>query len=349
MHHISMRTALIAIFVWSAVAQAQSPEPIAATDGEWIVTDFRFHTGEVLQQLRLQYSTVGDPTGEPVLILHGSGGNRRQFLDESFAGELFGPGQPLDASRYFIIIPDNIGHGGSSKPSDGLRAQFPKYNYGDMVRAQYRLITEHLGISRLRLIIGGSMGGMHAWMWGEMYPDFVDALMPLQCLPVEIAGINRMLRRAIVDSIRSDPAWQGGEYDEQPRDALTSVAYIELALFADPIAMYRSAPTLAQADEAFESVPQMRQGADANDLLYVYEASRDYNPEPHLEEIRARVFAINTADDSTNPPDLNVLPRLISRVQDGRYILIPRTAETVGHGSYRQGRLYAEYITEILR
>ena len=344
-----MRIALIAIIAWSTTAHTQSPESIEATDGEWIVSDFRFHTGEVLQELRLQYSTVGEPTGEPVLILHGSGGNRRQFLDESFAGELFGPGQPLDANRYFIIIPDNIGHGGSSKPSDSLRAQFPRYNYGDMVRAQYRLITEHLGVSRLRLIIGGSMGGMHAWMWGEMYPDLVDALMPLQCLPVEIAGINRMLRRAIADTIRKDPAWQGGEYEEQPTDALTTVSFIELALFADPVAMYRSAPTLAQADAAFDSVPQGLQGIDANDLLYVYEASRDYNPEPRLEEIRARVFAINTADDSTNPPDLNILPEVISRVRDGRYILIPRNAETVGHGSYRQGRLYGEYITEILR
>jgi homoserine O-acetyltransferase len=343
-----MRVAVIAVLACSGTAQSQLPEPIAATDGEWIVSDFRFHTGEVLQELRLQYSTVGDPTGEPVLILHGSGGNRRQFLGDSFAGELFGPGQSLDASRYFIIVLDNIGHGGSSKPSDGLRAKFPRYNYGDMVRAQYRLITEHLGVRHLRLIIGGSMGGMHAWMWGEMYPDFVDALMPLQCLPVEIAGINRMLRRAVADSIRSDPAWQNGDYAEQPIGALTNVAYIELALFADPIALYQSAPTLAQADAAFERVPQRIREDDANDLLYVYEASGDYNPEPRLDEIRARVLAINTADDPTNPPDLNVLPKAIERVKDGRYILIPRSAGTAGHGSYRQGRLYADYITEIL-
>lgn len=349
MHHISMRTALIAIFVWSAVAQAQSPEPIAATDGEWIVTDFRFHTGEVLQELRLQYSTVGDPTGEPVLILHGSGGNRRQFLGESFAGELFGSGQALDSSRYFVIIPDNIGHGGSSKPSDGLRAQFPRYNYEDMVRAQYRLITEHLGVRHLRLIIGGSMGGMHAWMWGEMYPGFVDALMPLQCLPVEIAGSNRMLRRAVTESIRGDPAWNGGEYKEQPIGALTVAGYVQLALFADPVAIYRSAPTQASADEAFDSMPQRLRGVDANDLLYVYEASSDYNPEPRLEEIRARVFAINTEDDPTNPPALNILPEIIQRVENGRYVLIPRSEETRGHGSYRFGALYADYIREILR
>jgi len=218
-----------------------------------------------------------------------------------------------------------------------------------MVRAQYRLVTEHLGIEHLRLIIGGSMGGMHAWMWGEIYPDFVDALMPLQCLPVEIAGVNRMLRRVATESIRNDPAWSNGNYVEQPIAGMTVAAYAQLALFSDPVRTYRSAPTQADADEALNAyVAASLAGDDANDLLYVLEASRDYNPQPRLEEIRARVFAINTEDDPTNPPELDILPDLIRRVANGRYVLIPRSEDTRGHGSYRLGRLYAPYVREIL-
>ena len=316
--------------------------------GELILNDFRFHTGQVLPELRLHYTTVGNPSGGTVLILHGTGGDGSQFLDDSFAGELFGRNQPLDTSRYFIILPDGIGHGGSLKPSDGMKIRFPHYNYEDMVRAQHRLVTEHLGIRHLRLIIGGSMGGMHTWMWGEMYPEFVDALMPLQCLPVEIAGKNRILRRIVTDSIRSDPHWENGDYKEPPIQGLTVAAYARFVLLTDPPAIYESARTRAEADRVFESILDGLTTTDANDLLYAYEASSDYNPEPGLDEIKARVIAINTEDDPTNPPDLNILPRVIQRVKNGKYILIPRSEDTAGHRSYRIGKLYKEYVREIL-
>ena len=313
-----------------------------------IISNFRFHTGEVLPELHLHYTTVGNQSGEPVLILHGTCGDGQQFLGDSFAGELFGKNQPLDTSKYFIILPDNIGHGNSSKPSDGMKAKFPLYNYEDMVRAQHHLVTEHLNIRHLRLIIGGSMGGMHAWMWGEMYPEFVDALMPLQCLPVEIAGKNRILRRIVTDSIRSDPHWENGDYKEPPIQGLTVAAYARFVLLTDPPAIYESARTRAEADRVFESILDGLTTIDANDLLYAYEASSDYNPEPGLDEIKARVIAINTEDDPTNPPDLNILPRVIQRVKNGKYILIPRSEDTAGHRSYRIGKLYKEYVREIL-
>jgi homoserine O-acetyltransferase len=313
-----------------------------------IISNFRFHTGQVLPKMRIHYTTVGNPSNEAVLILHGTCRDGSQFLSDSFAGELFGRNLPLDTSKYFIILPDNIGHGRSSKPSDGMKAKFPQYNYEDMVRAQHHLITEHLNIRHLRLIIGGSMGGMHAWMWGELYPEFMDALMPLQCLPVEIAGKNRILRRIVTDSIRKDPHWKNGEYEKPPIPGLTVAAYARFALFTDPLAIYESAHTRAKADMVFENILDGLTTTDANDLLYAYESSSDYNPEPRLGEIQARVIAVNTEDDPTNPPDLNILPRVIQRVKNGEYILIPRSKNTAGHGSYCIGKLYKEYVREIL-
>lgn len=272
------------------------------------------------------------------------------FLADAFAGELFGAGQPLDAEKYFIILPDAIGHGKSSKPSDGLKAHFPHYNYEDMVRAQYRLVKEHLGIGHLRLIIGGSMGGMHAWIWSELYTDFMDALMPLQCLPVEIAGINRMLRRVVMDGIRGDPEWYGGDYIHQPIHGLTVAQYGALALFGTPFLLYTASPTQLQADVAFDQrIKQAIANTDANDMLYQYEASTDYNPSPNLEKIQARVIALNTADDSTNPPELGIMERQINRVKRGEYVLIPRSRETSGHTSYSNGKLYKEYLVKLLK
>jgi homoserine O-acetyltransferase len=325
---------------------ANYPAPV---EGDWVARDFRFGTGEVLPELRLHYRTVGEPAGEPVLILHGTGGSGAAFLKDSFAGELFGKGQPLDATRYYIILPDSIGTGGSSKPSDGLKGRFPSYTYEDMVRAQYRLVTEHLGIRHLRLILGGSMGGMHAWIWGELYPGFMDALMPLQSLPVEIAGMNRMLRRVVIDGIRNDPEWKDGEYERQPVKGLTIAQYGSLALFGNPAALYAAAPTRAKADEAFDQrISQGMRSADANNLLHQYEASRDYNPEPGLETIQATVIAINTADDTVNPPELGILEREIARVPHGRMVVIPRGSGSIGHGSYLVGSLYKEFLTELL-
>jgi homoserine O-acetyltransferase/O-succinyltransferase len=323
---------------------ASYPTPV---EGDWAIPDFQFHTGEHLRGLRLHYRTIGSPTGEPVLILHGTTGDGARFLASSFADELYGPGQSLDAGKYFIILPDSIGHGKSAKPSDELKGRFPHYNYADMVSAQYRLVSEHLGIRHLRLIIGGSMGGMHAWLWGEMYPDFMDALMPLQCLPVEIAGMNRMLRRVIIDGIRNDPEWRNGEYEKRPTQGLTVAAYGILALFSYTPSIYNSAPTRKDADSLFAQQTRPDARGDANDVLYAFDSATDYDPAPELEKIRARVIAINTADDSVNPPELGVMERMIARVRNGRYVLIPRSGETSGHGSYGRGKLYKTYITDV--
>jgi homoserine O-acetyltransferase/O-succinyltransferase len=339
-----MRFALSLLLAVSAYA-ANYPAPV---EHDWIVRDFRFHTGQVLPELRLHYTTVGEPSGQPVLILHGTSGSGGNFLEPRFSEELYGPGQSLDATRYFVILPDAIGHGQSSKPSDGLKGQFPQYNYDDMVRAQYRLVTEHMGIRHLRLIIGGSMGGMHAWMWGEMYPAFADALMPLQCLPREIAGINRMLRRVVIDGIRNDPEWQSGNYQKPPSKALFAATVGSLALFGEPVQLYNSAPTREKADAEFDRRISEAGSSDINNMLYAFEASRDYNPAPDLERIQARVIAINTADDSVNQPELGVMEREIKRVKNGTYVLIPRSAPTNGHSSYRIGILYAKYLTELL-
>jgi homoserine O-acetyltransferase/O-succinyltransferase len=346
---MKLTTLLVTVFCL-ITATASAATYATPREGTWELHDFRFHTGKVLPILKLHYRTVGESTGEPVLILHGTGGSGAAFLVDSFAGELFGAGKPLDASRYFIIIPDGIGHGGSSKPSDGLRTRFPRYDFDDMVRAQYRLLTEHLGVRHLRLIIGGSIGGMQAWLWGERYPGFVDALMPLQCLPVEIAGLNRMLRRVILDGIRSDPDWKNGQYQTEPLRALTIAQYGAMALFGAPLRVWRAAPTRALADAAFDKlIANAVAGKDANDMLYQYEASTDFDPAADLGKIQARVIAINTEDDTVNQPELGVMEREIRKVPRGRYVLVPRGDSTIGHGSYTVGMLFAQYIVELLQ
>jgi homoserine O-acetyltransferase len=336
--------ALFCTLSWVVIA-ADYPSPV---EGDWTVSNFKFHTGETVPTLNLHYRTVGAPGGEPVLVLHGTSGDGTRFLADAFAQELFAPGQPLDANKYFIILPDSIGHGQSSKPSDGLKGRFPRYNYTDMVQAQYRLVTEHLGIDHLRLIIGGSMGGMHAWLWAEMYPDFMDAIMPLQCLPVQIAGMNRMLRRIAIDGIRNDPAYLDGDYVSPPTAGLTIAAYSMLGLFGSPLQLLNAAPTREQADAEFDRRVQAGLANDANDMLYAIESSSDYDPAPGLEGIKARVLALNTADDTTNQPELGVMEREIQRVKNGRFVLIPRSSQTVGHGSYSIGALYGSYISQLL-
>lgn len=339
--------ALVVLCVAGMPAEA-APYP-TPREGEWVVRDFRFHTGEVLPELTLHYRTVGNPDGEPVLILHGTGGSGAVFLIDAFAGELFGAGQPLDASRYFIILPDQIGHGLSSKPSNGLRTAFPSYNFDDQVQAQYRLLTEHLGVRHLRLIIGGSIGGMQAWVWGERYPAFMDALMPLQCLPAEVAGLNRMLRRIVIDGIRTDPEWKNGDYQTQPLRALTIAQYGALALFGTPWLQWKNTPTPALADAAFDKrIADGVASTDANDLLYQYESSVGYKPSAGLGGIQARVVAINTEDDTVNPPELGVMEQEIRKVPRGRYVLVPRGEDTIGHGSYRIAKLFVPYIRELL-
>ncbi|HZM86690.1 MAG TPA: alpha/beta fold hydrolase [Blastocatellia bacterium] len=333
------------LFAFSGSA-ADYPAP---NQGEWIVRDFRFHTGEVLPELRLHYTTVGAPSGEPVLILHGSTGAGTNMLNPNFAGELFGPGQPLDTSRYFIILPDALGAGKSSKPSDGLRTRFPKYNYDDIVQAQYRLVTEHLGVRRLRLVLGTSAGGMQTWVWGVTYPDFMDALVPLASQPVEVAGRNWITRRMLIDSIRNDPEWNGGNYTKQPRSLQTAQVYFSMATSGGTQALYKAAPTQDKADQLVNERLAQRSSADANDVIYQYEASRGYNPAPKMESIKARLLAINSADDERNPPELGILEREIKRVKNGRYVLIPGSEETRGHGTTGMAKLWKQHLAELLQ
>ncbi|MDQ5837958.1 MAG: alpha/beta fold hydrolase [Acidobacteriota bacterium] len=327
----------------------------APAEGDFRVRDFRLRSGEVLPELRLHYTTVGTPQKDSagvvrnaVLIMHGTGGTGRAFLREQFAGVLFGPGQLLDATRYFIILPDGVGHGGSSKPSDGLHARFPHYGYRDMVEAQYRLLTEGLGVHHLRLVMGTSMGGMQTWLWGETYPDFMDALMPLASLPAEIAGRNRMMRRMVTDSIRGDPEWQGGEYKQQPR-GLTSAIYTLIFMVSSPLQWQKQAPTRAEADKLFDQlVANYQKQFDANDMLYQFDASRDYDPAPELEKIRAPLVAVNSADDQVNPPELGIMEREIGRVRRGRYVLIPTSDQTRGHGTHSLPAVWKQHLAALL-
>lgn len=339
------------LFAQIAIAQ-ELPAP---TEGDYVIRDFRFESGEILPELRLHYRTLGkierDASGKvtnAIWIGHGTGGSGRGFLSQQFAGQLFGAGQLLDATKYFIILPDGIGHGQSSKPSDGLRAKFPKYNYNDMVTAQYRLLTEHLKVNHLRLVMGTSMGGMHTWVWGEKYPDFMDALMPLASLPVQIAGRNRMIRRMVIDSITKDPAWAGGEYKQQP-PGLVSANYALMFMTSSPLQLQKQAPTREDADRLFDNnVRSAMNGKDANDMLYQFDASRDYNPQPLLETIKAPLVAINSADDQVNPPELGIAEREIKRVKRGRFILIPISDQTRGHGTHSIPALWKQYLAELL-
>ena len=338
----------------AAPALAAAPVP-APQEGSCSFHDFRFDSGETLPELRLHYTTLGAPAKDAaggvrnaVLILHGTSGDGKGFLREQFAGQLFGPGQLLDASRFYIILPDGIGHGKSSRPSDGLRMRFPKYGYGDMVRAQHRLLTDCLGVDHLRLVMGTSMGGMHTWVWGYTYPGFMDALMPLASLPVEIAGRNRMLRKMAIDSITSDPEWKQGEYKSEPH-GLAGAIHVMIFMVSSPLEWQKEAPTREKAEALLASLIQ-RYGAtlDANDFLYQLDASRDYNPLPHLGEIRAPLYAVNSADDQVNPPELGILDEAIRKVPRGRYVLLPITAETRGHGTHSLPAIWGKYLAELL-
>jgi homoserine O-acetyltransferase len=321
----------------------------APQQGGWVVKNFRFHTQEVLPELRLHYTTVGAPTGEPVLILHGTTGSGSAMLTPAFAGELFGPGQPLDASRYYIILPDSIGTGKSSKPSDGLRTAFPKYNYDDMVDAQYRLVTEHLGIKHLRVIIGNSMGGMQTWIWGAKYPEFMDALVPMASQPTEMSSRNWMMRRLIIDSIRNDPEWNNGNYTKQPRSVQFASVFFAIATNGGNQALYKAAPTREKADQILDQRLKAPFSGDANDHLYQWDSSRDYNPSPGLERIRAALLAVNAADDERNPPETGIMEREIKRVKNGQYFLIPASDQTAGHGTTGQARFWKQALAELLQ
>ena len=327
----------------------------APSEADFVIRDFRFASGEVLPALRIHYRTLGHPERGPdglvrnaVLILHGTGGSGVSFMNEIFAGELFGDGQPLDAAHTFIVIPDGIGHGKSSKPSDGLHARFPAYAYADMVNAQYRLLTEGLGVNHLRLVMGTSMGGMHTWIWGERYPGFMDALMPLGSLPTQISGRNRVWRRALMDSIRNDPDWKGGDYAVQPPSLRTAEELLFL-MSSNPVRRQRDMPTLAETDAVLDKyVDAAVRAGDANDILYAVSASRDYDPGPGLGGIRARLLAVNSADDLINPPELGILDREITRVPRGRAVVIPASDATYGHGTHTHAAVWKSYLVELL-
>lgn len=321
----------------------------------FVLRDFAFNSGDSLPELRLHYRTLGrlrrDESGKALnaaLVLHGTTGNGGQFMRPEFAGELFAPGQILDAERHFIILPDGIGHGKSSKPSDGLRMRFPRYGYLDMIRAQYRLLTEGLGVDHLRLAMGTSMGGMQTWLWGIRYPDFMDFLAPLASLPAEIAGRNRMIRKMIMDSIRQDPAWKNGEYAEQP-PGLMNAAHLLLIMTSCPLQWQKEAPTRAQADASLAERLRQAVGAlDANDMLYQFAASEDYNPAPDLGRIQAPLLAINSADDQVNPPELGIMEAAMPKLKRGRYVLLPISEETRGHGSHTLAALWKHELERFL-
>ena len=340
---------LAAMAMLAAAMQIGAAEPPTPKEGDWIVQDFRFHGGEVLPELRIHYTTLGDPHGEPVLILHGTGGSGTMMLSPPFAAELFGPGQPLDASRYYVILPDAIGHGRSSKPSDGLRAAFPRYDYQDMVDVVHRLVAEHLGVKHLRIVVGNSMGGMETWLYAEQHPDFVDIAVPMASQPAPMSGRNWMLRRLIVDSIRNDPDWQGGNYVKQPQSARFASVFFNFATSGGNRALQKQAPTSERADAVVDQRLKAPFLADANDVLYQWDASRDFDPSAGLERIRARVLAINSADDERNPPELGVVERELKRVKDARLLLIPASDETAGHSTTFFAKWWVKDVDALLR
>jgi homoserine O-acetyltransferase len=348
MNYIGIRIAGALAFTLTA-ALALAAEYPAPKEGDWVARDFRFHTGEVMPELRLHYRTVGNPSGEPVLILHGTGGSGANMLTSAFAGELFGAGQPLDTSRYFVILPDAIGTGKSSKPSDGLRMKFPTYNYDDMVEAQYRLVTEGLGIRHLRLVLGNSMGGMHTWLWGEKYPDVMDALVPMASQPAPMASRNWMLRRMMIETIRGDPEWNNGDYTSQPRSLRWASVFFSIATSGGTLAYQKLAPTRERADKLLDERLAAPPPADANDFLYQWESSRDYDPLPALERIQATLLAINSADDERNPPETGITERELKRVKNGRLYLIPASEDTRGHGTTGMARFWKRELQQLLQ
>ena len=343
------------VFFGERPAAGQQAKP-ATAEGDFVVKNFQFRSGESLPELRLHYTTLGKPARDAqgrvsnaVLILHGTGGTGHQFLSPIFAGELFGPGQLLDATRYYIVLPDGIGHGKSSKPSDGLHSHFPQYDYDDMVAAQHRLLTEGLGVNHLRLVMGTSMGCMHSFVWGETFPSFMDALMPLACLPVQIAGRNRIWRKMVMDAIRNDPEWKSGEYSAEPQQALRTALDLLLIAGSAPLYGQKTYPTRDAADAGLADYFKARSAAlDANDLLYAVNASRNYDPSPQLEKITAPAMYINSADDFINPPELGIAEREIKRVKNGRFVLLPITDETRGHGTHTRAAVWKQYLDELL-
>jgi homoserine O-acetyltransferase len=351
---MTCRFVILTFFIGLSLGRAA--EYPAPTEGDYSIPNFKFASGETLPELRIHYRTIGKAekddqgrTRNAVLITHGTTGSGAQFIRPEFAGELFGKDQPLDASKLFIVLPDGIGHGKSSKPSDGLHAKFPRYGYNDMIAAQYRLLTDGLGVNHARLVMGTSMGGMHTWLWGEQHPDYMDALMPLASLPTQISGRNRGWRRIVIDAIRNDPQWRGGDYDAQPQ-SLRTAAQMLWFMSSNPVLRQKEAPTLRDTDQKLDAfVADYVKTADANDVLYAVEASHDYDPGPNLEKITAPLLAINSADDLINPPELGILEREIKRAPHGRAVVLPLSDKTRGHGSHTMAALWKDELTTLLK
>src|SRR5271168_4861762 len=347
---------LVAVaFLAAGMAFAQTPSQYPVVEGDFVAHNFKFKSGEELPELHLHYRTLGKPDRDAqgqvtnaVLILHGTGGSGQNFLGPQFAGELFGPGQLLDINRYFIILPDGIGHGKSSKPSDAMHAHFPRYDYDDMVAAQHLLVTEGLGIQHLRLIFGTSMGCMHSFVWGETYPNFMDALMPMACLPAQIAGRNRLWRKMTIEAIRNDPAYQDGEYKTQPKDGLRTAEDLLVIAGSAPLVMQKSFPTRDAADKYADALDQRAAALDANDLIYQISASRNYDPSPALEKITAPVMWINSADDFINPPELAIAEKQAPRIKNGTFVLLLISDQTHGHGTHTWAVAWQSYLRQLL-
>jgi len=341
--------AALSAVLLSVSASAFAADYPAPKQGDWVARDFKFHTGEVMPELKLHYTTVGEPTGQPVLVLHGTGGSGASMLSPAFAAELFGAGQPLDASKYYIILPDAIGHGKSSKPSDGMKTSFPKYNYDDMVEAQHRLVTEGLGVKHLRLVIGNSMGGMQTWLWGEKFPKDMDALVPMASQPTEMASRNWMMRRIMLDTIRNDPDYNGGNYTSQPRMMKYAITAYGIASIGGTLAYQQQAPTASKADAIVDERLATPITADANDYVYQWDSSHDYNASDKLEQIEATLLLINSADDERNPPETGITDAAMKRVKNGKLYLIPASTETRGHGTTGNAKFYSEQVRQLLQ
>jgi homoserine O-acetyltransferase len=357
---LSSATLMMVSLCLAVTCLAQQSAPTTTkptpTEGDYVAHDFHFKSGETLSELRLHYTTFGKPQKDAsgkvtnaVLILHGTGGSGHQFLAPQFADVLFGPGQLLDANRYFIVLPDNLGHGESSKPSDGMHAHFPHYDYDDMVAAQHEMLEKGLGVNHLRLVMGTSMGCMHSWVWGETYPEFMDALMPLACLPVQIAGRNRLWRDMVIEGIQQDPEWKNGDYTTEPRAGLQISADFLLIAGSAPLLMQKNLPTRDAADKFLDDTEKrITAMLDANDFLYAVSASRNYDPSPKLETIKVPVMFVNSADDFINPPELGIAEREIKRVPRGKFVLIPISDQTHGHGTHTWAAVWQQYLKELL-
>lgn len=334
------------LFCGAAARASALPE---VKESETVLKNFTFHTGEALPEVTIRYRTMGDPSKTPVLVLHGTTGSGAAMAAPRFAGELFAKGKPLDAEKYFIIMPDAIGAGKSAKPSDGLRAKFPRYNYDDMVLAQYRLVTETLKINHLRAIIGYSMGGMHCWVWATTHPDFMDAIVPLASMPAPMSGRNWMLRRMIIDAVKNDPAWKNGEYVEQPQHFRMVNVWYAVATNGGVLALMDKAPDSKAGDELVREMMGKQTKIDANDYMYQWDASRDYNPGPKLDAVKARVLAINSADDERCPAESGIMEKELARLNGAEYVLIPSSVKTTGHATTMHAVFWSDKFAEFIK